>query len=43
MKYSMLMDCASLKLDTCQDVRDIYNDLVLREVVEEIRMMLRTV
>ena len=35
MKYSMLMDCASLKLDTCQDVRDIYNDLVLREVVEE--------
>ena len=35
MKYSMLMHCASLKLDTCQDVRDIYNDLVLREVVEE--------
>lgn len=35
MKYSMLMDCASLKLDTCQDVRDIYNDLVLREVIEE--------
>lgn len=35
MKYSMLMDCVSLKLDTCQDVRDIYNDLVLREVMEE--------
>lgn len=35
MKYSMLMNCASLKLDTCQDVREIYNDLVLREVIEE--------
>lgn len=35
MKYSMLMDRTSLKLDTCQDVRNIYNDLVLREVIEE--------
>lgn len=35
MKYAMLAKRASLKLDTCQDVRDIYNDLVLREVIEE--------
>lgn len=35
MKYAMLMKHTSVKLDTCQDVRDIYNDLVLREVIEE--------
>lgn len=35
MKYAMLSQRTSLKLDTCQDVRDIYNDLVLREVIEE--------
>lgn len=35
MKYYMLMDYSELKLDTCQDVRNIYNDLVLQEVVEE--------
>lgn len=35
MKYYMLMDCSDFKLDTCQDVRNIYNDLVLQEVIEE--------
>lgn len=35
MKYAMLSKRTSLKLDSCQDVRDIYNDLVLREVIEE--------
>ena len=29
MKYAMLMKHTSVKLDTCQDVRDIYNDLCL--------------
>lgn len=35
MKYAMLSKRESIKLDTCEDVRSIYNDLVLREVVEE--------
>ena len=35
MKYAMLAQRNRLKLDTCQDIREIYNDLVLPEVIEE--------
>ena len=35
MKYAMLSNRESITLDTCEDVRNIYNDLVLKEVVEE--------
>ena len=32
MKYAMLSNRESITLDTCEDVRNIYNDLVLKEV-----------
>lgn len=35
MKYAMLSNRESIQLDTCEDVRNIYNDLVLKEVIEE--------
>lgn len=35
MKYAMLAKRESIKLDTCEDVRSIYDDLVLKEVIEE--------
>ena len=34
-KYLMLQEKEERKLKTCQDVRDIYNDLVLKEVIAE--------
>ena len=34
-KYLMLQDDEERKLKTCQDIRNIYNDLVLKEVIEE--------
>lgn len=34
-KYNMLMSKESLPLDSCQDIRDIYNELALSEVIEE--------
>jgi len=33
-KYEMLMD-EDIKLDECEDIRKLYNELVLKEVVEE--------
>lgn len=34
-KYLMLQENVERKLTTCQDIRDIYNELVLKEVVDE--------
>lgn len=34
-KYLMLQEKEERKIKTCQDIRNIYNDLVLKEVVEE--------
>lgn len=34
-KYNMLMTKEELPLDSCQDVREIYNELVLAEVTQE--------
>ena len=34
-KYLMLKTKENIKLDTCQDIRTLYNELVLDEVVEE--------
>lgn len=34
-KYSMLQHAETVKLDTCQDIREIYDELVLDEVREE--------
>ena len=34
-KYNMLMTTEELPLDSCQDVRDIYNELALAEVAQE--------
>ena len=33
-KYKMLMD-EDIKLDECEDIRKLYNELVLKEVIEE--------
>lgn len=35
MKYTMLSHRDELSLKNCEDIRNIYNDLVLKEVVEE--------
>lgn len=34
-RYLMLQKNDERKLDTCQDIRDIYDELVLKEVIEE--------
>ncbi len=34
-KYYMLSQEEEIRIDSCKDIRDIYNDLVLKEVVQE--------
>lgn len=34
-KYKMLIDDEDIKLNECEDIRKLYNELVLKEVIEE--------